>query len=111
MNQLQLPGVAFVPVEFTPSSSKFANQLCSGINIAITDRNALRPVELGLTLASVLRREYPDAWETKNLNRLLGNQAVYKLLLDGKPSNELIPSVSAGVSDFLRRRDAFLIYR
>jgi uncharacterized protein YbbC (DUF1343 family)/CubicO group peptidase (beta-lactamase class C family) len=111
MNQHQLPGVAFIPVEFTPTASKFSNQQCFGINIAITDRNALQPIEIGLTLAATLRRQYPDAWETKSLNRLLGNETTYKLLLDGKSGSDIMPAVSAGVSDFLRRRDAFLIYR
>jgi uncharacterized protein YbbC (DUF1343 family) len=110
MNEQRLPGVVFVPVEFTPSSSKFKDELCQGIHIAITDRSVLKPIEIGLTLAAVLRRGYPDTWQTKNLNRLLGNDAMEKLLLEGKFGDDLVPAITDGISDFLRRREAFLIY-
>ena len=43
LNEAQLPGVRFVPLRFTPESSKFAGEECGGINILVTDRGALRP--------------------------------------------------------------------
>lgn len=111
MNEQQLTGVVFIPVEFTPSTSKFEKELCSGINIAITDRRVFEPVAVGLALASTLRRIYPDAWQTKSLNRLLGNDATMKLLLRDCTPLELANAVNDGLGDFLKRRDAFLIYR
>ena len=110
MNAQRLPGVVFVPVEFSPTSSKFADELCQGIHIAITDRSVLRPIDIGLTLAAILRRSYPDDWQTKNLNRLLGSESTYKLLLAGKLGDDLVPAVSDGMSDFIRRRETFLLY-
>lgn len=111
LNQLQMPGVTFVPIEFTPTATKFPGELCKGVNIIITDRKAVEPVRVGLNLATTLRRLYPLAWETKSLNRLLSNQATLKLLLDGKGGEELEPAIRDGVSDFLRIREAHLLYR
>jgi uncharacterized protein YbbC (DUF1343 family) len=110
MNERRLPGVVFVAVEFTPNSSKFTGELCRGIQIAITDRSALKPIDIGLTLVAMLHRSYPDDWQTKSLNRLLGNEATQKLLLEGKLGDDLVPAVTDGMNDFLRRREAFLMY-
>ena len=37
LNGLALPGVAFVPIRFTPKASKFANTSCGGVNIVVTN--------------------------------------------------------------------------
>jgi len=111
LNDKQLAGVTFVPIEFTPTATKFTNESCKGINIIITDRKTIEPVRVGLTLAATLRRLYPDAWATKNLNRLLSSQATMQLLLDGKSGEDLEPEIRNGVSDFMRIRDTHLMYR
>ena len=54
LNARQIPGVRFYPVRFTPSSSKFAGQECQGVFIVVTDRNAVRPVRVGVEIASAL---------------------------------------------------------
>ncbi len=110
MNAQQLLGVTFVPIEFTPTGTKFLNEACKGINIIITDRKTIEPVRVGLTLAATLRRLYPDAWETKSLNRLLSNQATLQLLLDGRAGKDLEPAIIEGVSNFLRIREGHLLY-
>ena len=111
LNQLQMPGVTFVPIEFTPTATKYPGELCKGVNIIITERKAIEPVRVGLNLAATLRRLYPTAWETKSLNRLLSNQATLKLLLDGRGGEELEPAIRDGVSEFLRIREMHLLYR
>jgi uncharacterized protein YbbC (DUF1343 family) len=42
-----IPGVTFVPVAFTPASSKFAEKPCGGVNIIITDRERFEPLRTG----------------------------------------------------------------
>ena len=110
MNAQHLPGVTFVPIEFTPTGTKFMNEACKGINIIVTDRKAIEPVRVGLTLAATLRRLYPEAWETKSLNRLLCNHATLQLLLDGRAGKDLEPAILEGVSSFLRVREGHLLY-
>ncbi len=110
LNERQMPGVTFVPIEFTPTSTKFTNEACNGINIIITDRKVFEPVRVGLTLAATLRQLYPEAWDTTNLNRLLSNQSAMRLLLDGRSSAELEPAICDGVSDFLKMREGYLLY-
>ena len=104
------PGVAFVPIEFTPASSKFANQKCGGLNILITDRATFEPLRTGFEIAAALRKLHPDKWEAKGYERLLGNAATQQALLDGKPAEELESISRDGVPEFLRRRARVLIY-
>jgi uncharacterized protein YbbC (DUF1343 family) len=111
LQQLRLPGATFVPIEFVPQSSKFANENCHGINLLITDRKSFQPVHLGLALACTLRELFPDKWDTKSLNRLMGNKACQQAIVDGQPLDQVLEISRTGVADFLRRRDAFLLYR
>lgn len=104
------PGVSFVPIEFTPTSSKFASQKCGGINILIADRAKFEPLRTGFEIAAQLRKHYPDKWEAKGYDRLLGNAATLQVLLDGKPAEELETVSREGVPEFLRRRARVLMY-
>jgi uncharacterized protein YbbC (DUF1343 family)/CubicO group peptidase (beta-lactamase class C family) len=104
------PGVSFVPIEFTPASSKFASQKCGGINILITDRRRFEPLRTGFEIAAQLRRLYPDKWEAKGYERLVGNEKTLQALLDGKQADELEAVSREGVPEFLRSRARVLIY-
>ncbi len=74
MNHRQLPGVRFVPTEFTPEKPyPYAGQLCHGVQILLTDRNVVDTPELGIELASALHRLYPDQFALEKMNRLLAN--------------------------------------
>jgi uncharacterized protein YbbC (DUF1343 family) len=110
LNAQAIPGVAFVPIEFTPTSSKFANQKCGGINIAITDRARFEPLRVGFEVAAKLHELYPSDWETKSYNRLLGNQKTLTALTSGKSAGEILEIVREGVNDFQRRRLKYLLY-
>jgi uncharacterized protein YbbC (DUF1343 family) len=110
LNAKKLPGTAFVPVEFTPASSKFAQQRCEGVNIVITDRSTFEPLRTGFEIASQLRHHYPDQWETPGYRRLLGNENTWQAVVDGKSAEEIEQTARDGVAAFLRRRSGFLLY-
>src|ERR1700723_2885640 len=56
LNARGISGVRFVPVTFTPTSSNYTNQKCEGVNLVLTERNALDGPELGIELAAALRK-------------------------------------------------------
>jgi uncharacterized protein YbbC (DUF1343 family) len=110
LREANLPGVAFVPIEFTPTSSKFASETCRGVNVIVTDREQFEPLATGLTIAATLRSLYPEKWEAQGYARLLGNEAVQEALLAGKSGPELVGISREGVSQFMRRRAGVLLY-
>ena len=106
----ELPGVIFVPIEFTPESSKHANVACQGVELIITNTELFESVATGLALAKALRKLYPDAWETKNLNTLLRNQTIRDAILDGSLDPRFDPRLNQGIFEFQQRRGKYLLY-
>ena len=111
LNQRQLPGVRFVPIRFTPTSSKYASKRCGGINIVVVDRAKLRPVQLGIEIACTLRAMYPTTWETKRLNRLLINQEAFEAIVSGQDARSIEQLYRSDLESFLKRRANYLLYR
>lgn len=110
LHSLQLQGITFVPVEFTPTSSKYANEQCKGVELIITDRSRFEPISIGLAIAVTLRKNYPELWQTKNLNRLLGNQKVYEAIIDASLNPISDPRTHEGLTEFMIRRNEILLY-
>jgi len=110
LNQLGLPGVSFVPMRFTPDASKYADELCGGVNIIITHRDAFAPVRTGLEIARQLRQLHPTDWEVAAYARLLGNRRVLQAITDGEPVAEIEAMNAEPLRAFMERRQRFLIY-
>ncbi len=103
-------GVSFVPTTFTPQSSKFAGQMCFGVQIIITNRDQFDPVETGIQMALALKQLYPRQWQTQSLNRLIGNREMVRLIRQQRPSHEIQKAYQAELEKFKKRREKFLLY-
>ena len=86
LNGRNLPGVRFYPTSFTPSSSRFAGELCHGVFIIVTDRGQLTPVRVGLEIASALYRLFPGPFEIDRVGRLFGADTVRRIRAGEAPS-------------------------
>ena len=60
LTRRKIPGVTFAPAQFAPRDGLYRDQACQGVTITITDRDALRSMRMGLEIADVLHRLYPD---------------------------------------------------
>lgn len=110
LNETGLEGVRFVPVSFTPTSSKFANESCSGVQILVVDRQAVRPVRMGMEIASALLRLHPKEFQTEKLGQLLDNADALERLLRGETPAQIEASWQPGLDAFRERRARFLLY-
>jgi len=79
LNRRSLPGVRFYPITFTPTASRYANELCQGVFIIVTDRERMKPVRVGLEVASALYRLFPGPFEVDKVGRLFGADAVRRI--------------------------------
>ena len=104
-------GVRFVPIRFTPEERQYAGTECGGVYIAITDRDRLEPVSLGIGMASVLRAKYPDEWKPEGFLRMLADQAAYKALIDGREPRDVEATWKGELDEFVRTRQRYLIYK
>jgi uncharacterized protein YbbC (DUF1343 family) len=110
LNQAGVPGVRFVPVEFTPTSHKYAGQMCQGVHVLVTHRDTFRSVTCGLAIAQALYKLHPDQWQIQALNRLLGNRQVADAIVQGADLVTLQQLADQGVEAFRQRRERFLLY-
>jgi uncharacterized protein YbbC (DUF1343 family) len=111
MNAHRLPGVHFVGVTFTPSADRYAGEQVGGVQIVVTDREAIRPVTVGLALARELRERYTAQFRLELIQNLLVNRATMWALLRGEPLVRLLEMARGELADFLLRRQPHLLYR
>ncbi len=110
LNARGIPGVRFTPVRFTPSSSVFKGESCSGVRITVVNRDALNAVALGFHAATALRDLHPKEWKAERFNRLLVNAAALARFTRGETAGEITGAWAAGAMEFEKRRAAFLLY-
>jgi uncharacterized protein YbbC (DUF1343 family) len=105
-----LSGVAFTPARFTPSSSIYAGEECTGVRLEVTDRTTFEPVRVGMALARSLREVYPDAWHADKLDKIIGNPAVTDAIMNKEPLSDIEALWLADLDVFRARRRKYLLY-
>lgn len=110
LNHAKLPGITFVPVQFTPTSSKHKGKLCSGVQILVTDWRTFEPVRTGLHVACALRELFADSWDTKRLDWLLKHPPTLNAILEGEQPDAIVAKWQRSLKLFELRRRAFLLY-
>ncbi len=106
-----LPGLAFAPVRFTPSSSVFAGESCGGVRITIHDRRSFNSINLAIALARILFRLYPERWDLDRVNVLLVHPPTIEAIRSGKTIDQIRPLWEQEVHRFRERQNRILIYR
>lgn len=110
LNKLNLPGVAFTPIHFTPTERQYSGEQCGGVMIMITDWSKFDPMKLGLGLAVTLREEYRDQWSPERMPTLLANKETYEAILGGKGVQEIEALWTDKLDEFKKVRERYLIY-
>lgn len=119
LNGLHLPGAGFRPHTFTPSASKHANEICQGVQVHVFDREALRPIALGLHVLAACMQAAPDhfmflssSWEGRppHIDLLAGSESARSHLLARQPIADLEASWAAGIAHFKRACQPYLLY-
>jgi uncharacterized protein YbbC (DUF1343 family) len=110
LDRMDLSGIEFAPVHFTPDASTFAGDPCHGVRFTLTDRERFESVTTGLTIATILLRDYGEHWQTERYIRLLGHGAALEALLAGSSLATIEASYADGLAAFIQRRAHYLLY-
>jgi uncharacterized protein YbbC (DUF1343 family) len=110
LNARAISGVRFVPTEFTPNANVYLQKKCGGVNIIVTDRNALDAPELGIEIASALHSLYPQQFEMKNLDNLMLNDATVKAISAGQDPRRVWMDWVNEIDNFKLIRAKYLLY-
>ena len=110
LNARRLPGVRAYPVTFTPTAGPYAGELCGGIHLILTNRDALRPVRLGAEIAAALYQRHGERFEIDRTLRLLGSRETLRRIKDGEDPADVAASWAAGEQAWRARRAPYLLY-
>jgi uncharacterized protein YbbC (DUF1343 family) len=111
LNARNLPGVRFVAQPFVTVSGLYAGQRSGGVAVRITDRAAVRAMTVGLEIAAVLRRFYPEQFDVSKLLLLLGNEQTITDLQNGTATEKIVAGWSSSLADFNARRQKYFLYK
>jgi uncharacterized protein YbbC (DUF1343 family) len=114
MNALKLPGVKFEPIsrKVEGATFKFAGQDIKMVHITVTDRNAVKPVEMGIRLMRAIYARHPKdfTWRTPQIDRLGGTDELRKAV-EGNTVDALITKWNADAAKFTQQIKPYLIYK
>jgi uncharacterized protein YbbC (DUF1343 family) len=121
MNARALPGVAYLPVQFRPQFQKHARQVCSGVEIVVTDRAVFPSYRAGIELLRAIHEIAPEALRWREapyefvadrpaIDLLTGGDEFRTLLLSGGDLDVWIATWRADEDAFLAERAPALLY-
>jgi uncharacterized protein YbbC (DUF1343 family) len=111
LNASALPGVRFYAVTFTPAASaKLGGQACHGVFLIVTDRDRLRPVRVGLQIASTLSRMYGAQFRLEDAAALFGPKAMLEKIRAGADPAAIAASWAADEAKWRLTRAPYLLY-
>jgi uncharacterized protein YbbC (DUF1343 family) len=111
LNNRHLAGVQFKNQPFIPVMGLYAGQRCGGVGMRITDRQAVRAMRVGLEIAAVLKRLYPDKFDPEKLLFLVGNAETIRQLQAGVSPDQIIASWSADLAAFDALHRKYFLYK
>jgi len=121
MNGLGLPGVYFRAAYFQPCFHKWTGEVCGGVQIHVTDRQAFEPYLAGVALLAGVRALHPDqfAWrdppyeyehERLPIQLLSGSRSIVAAMESGATPEQLRASWREDVERFRAARAQYLLY-
>jgi len=111
LNRDSVPGVRFVATQFTPASDVYKDTACHGVSVVITDRVSLRPMLMGMVIASELNSLYPNDFHPAKMMFLVGSASTIDELQRGVPTARIVAGWAPGLVKFRVQRAKYLLYR
>ncbi|AJY77723.1 hypothetical protein VN24_13985 [Paenibacillus beijingensis] len=118
MSEMDLPGVRFHSVTYTPTFSKYAGELCRGLMIYVTDKSAFRSAETGLRLLHAMIDLHPSEFKWRGANEdglpfidiLTGSDTVRRTLAEPGAVDRILQSWREDAESWKQIRGPYLLY-
>ncbi|MCA1802255.1 MAG: DUF1343 domain-containing protein [Rhodothermaceae bacterium] len=119
LNGLELPGVTFETIEFTPERMPFhgrdpylAGERSNGIYVNVTDRDVFEPYKAGVAMVWAIHELHADhlEWNERTWDRLTGTRRLMNMLREGSHPTEIFAAWEDELEAFRRTRDPYLLY-
>lgn len=116
LNSLNLPGVHFRGLYFNPTFSKHAGVMCGGVKLHVLDRKAFLPVHTGWAMLDVIRKMYPNDYQTLKPYKEGGkcmlefNTGTNFIIEDLYSLEEQFAILEKDTKEFAKTREKYLLY-
>jgi uncharacterized protein YbbC (DUF1343 family) len=111
LNERHLPGLHFVDQPFIPIGGPYSGERCGGVAIRITDRAAARSMRMGLEIAEILSKRYPQQFNIAKLIDLTGSSDTVQQLESGVAPEQIVASWSSSLAAFDQVRRKYFLYK
>ncbi|HEY3411934.1 MAG TPA: exo-beta-N-acetylmuramidase NamZ domain-containing protein [Armatimonadota bacterium] len=111
LNRRNLPGVSFTPIHISPKAGPYKGEDCGGVEVQITDREAIQGARSAVEALDVMRRLFGEnKADVAGTRSMFGTQTVTDGILSGKPVADIAAAWQKDVDDFKTLRRKYLIY-
>ena len=112
LNELNLPGVLFFQTIFEPEKDLYQDQLCSGVRIKVTNPSTVRPGDIFVHMAILLRELSPKDFQPRwdEVARVTGSRDFETMYKFNKSAEEILNLFHKSADQFLKDRQAYLLY-
>ena len=113
LNALSLPGVRFDATTRTIEAGyKFGGETIPMLKVRVTDRNAVRPVELGIRMLRAIYTRHPAdfKWKTASIDRLAGTDRL-RSAVEAGTVDALVAEWDADATRFALLVKPYLLYQ
>lgn len=107
---LNLSGLNFTYVEWTPDRSKFIGQLCRGFEITITDLSQVKSLAALVEVSEKLQATFGSQLKFPTALQMLGSQWLLDGILNQTAPSTLIDHSQQDLIPFMIKRQAALLY-
>ncbi len=119
LNAVNLPGVRWRPVWFTPTFSKYANEPCAGVQLHVLDKGVFQSFRTGVALVKALHDLYPQQFKFASnapggspdfFHKLSGNAWLQDAIERGDSLDAIEARWQPGLRQFGQARRKYLLY-
>jgi uncharacterized protein YbbC (DUF1343 family) len=111
LNERRLPGLHFTAQPFIPIVGLYSGERCGGVAVRVGERGAVRSMRMGLEIAMILHRLYPQQFDLEKLLLLVGNSDTIQQLQAGVGPEKIVASWSTALTAFDQIRRKYFLYK
>ncbi len=111
LNARGLPGVAFREAYFRPTFGKFADELCGGVEVKVTEVSTFDAISTAVAMLVEARKENAFGWREDGwIDKLTGSDRLRVMVDQGADVADIVDSWSGELAEFRARRQPYLLY-
>lgn len=121
LENLELPGVRFIPVFFKPEFNKFASQVCKGVLTVPTDFSRFRSFHTFYEILRLTRNRHPLDFQWKQppyefellrppIDMICGGPFIREAIEANLPFTEIEPVIHEQLLQYMEEIQPFLLY-